>query len=109
MTKVVIEPGVCGFLTKVTAESVDMEDQVGVKIQVESGCESVQNMMKELGEEFDAYELCLQRPGVGPMFDYAKEHFPVHVSCPILNGIIKCVEAECNLALKKDTYIRYED
>lgn len=106
MTKVVIEPGVCGFLTRVAAEAVD---EMEVKIQVKSGCESVRNMMKELGDTFDSYELCLQKPGAGPLYDYAREHFPVHVSCPVINGIIKCAEAECKLALKQDVSIRFED
>lgn len=106
MTKVVIEPGVCGFLSRVSAES---EDQMEVVVKVKSGCESVRNMMKELGDTFDAYELCLQKPGEGPLYTYAQEHFPVHAACPVLNGILKCVEAECNLALKKDVSIRFED
>ena len=85
MTKVVIEPGVCGFLSRVSAES---EDQMEVVVKVKSGCESVRNMMKELGDTFDAYELCLQKPGVGPLYTYAQE---------------------CKLALKQDASIRFED
>ena len=26
---------------------------------------------------------------------------------PVLSGIIKCVEAECGLALKKDAHLRF--
>ena len=66
-------------------------------------------LRKTLGDEFDAYELCLQKPGAGPLYEYAQEHFPVHVSCPALNGIIKCVEVECHLALKKNASIEFID
>ena len=59
MTKVRIEPGVCGFVTTVSAHS---EDQMEVTVQVKSGCESVRKMMEELGDTFDAYELCLTSP-----------------------------------------------
>ena len=46
MTTVQIQPGICGFTTKVEAVS---EDQEEVKITVQSGCESVRKMMEELG------------------------------------------------------------
>ena len=81
MTKVRIEPGVCGFVTSVTAHS---EDQMEVTVQVKSGCESVRQMMAALGDTFDAYELCLCKPGDGPFYDYAREHFPGHASCPAI-------------------------
>ena len=41
--------------------------------------------------------------------EYAQEHFPVHVACPIFAGIIKCMEAECHLALKKNSTIEFVD
>lgn len=105
MTKVRIDPGVCGFVTSVTAHS---EDQMEVTVQVKSGCESVRKMMEELGDTFDAYELCLTKPGTGPLYDWAGEHFPVHAACPVINGILKCVEAECRLALPRDAAIKFE-
>lgn len=104
MTKVLIDPGVCGFLTKVSADS---EDQQEVKIHVSSGCKAVQEMMAALGNTFDAYELCLVKPGMGPLYEYAKERFPGHTGCPVIAGITKCVEAECSLALKREASIRF--
>lgn len=106
MTRVKIDPGICGLNTKVEAAA---EDETAVKVKIYSACPSIQAMAKALGEDFDAYELCLQKPGEGPLYDYAREHFPVHVSCPALNGIIKCVEVECRLALKKNAYIEFID
>ncbi len=106
MTKVMINPGICGFITSAEATS---DDDTEVKVKIKSGCPSVKKMFEELGDTFDAFEVCLQKPGEGPFFDYAKEHFPVHVSCPILPGIIKCMEVECSLALKKDCEIKFVD
>lgn len=105
MTKVKVDPGICGFITAVDASS---EDGMEVKVKVRTGCKSVKEMMNALGDTFDAYELCLVKPGEGPLYEYAQEHFPVHVACPVINGIIKCVEAECHLALKKDAHIIFE-
>ncbi len=104
MTKVRIQPGICNLTTTVTAQS---EDQMEVTVKVASACEAVRKMMEELGDTFDAFELCLTKPGQGPLYDYAAEHFPGHAACPAINGIIKCVEAECRLALPADASITF--
>lgn len=105
MTTVKIHPGICGFVTKVQAQS---EDQSEVKIKVATGCEAVKNMMKQVGDTFDAYELCLVKPGEGELYGFAAENFPVHAGCPVIAGMIKCAEVECGLALKKDVEIKFE-
>ena len=66
-------------------------------------------MMAELGTTLDAFEVCLVKPGRGPLFKYAAEKFPVHAGCPVIAGITKCIEAECSLALKKDSGIYFEE
>lgn len=66
MTKVKIDPGVCGLITAVEAES---EDGMEVTLKVKSGCESIRKMFEELGDTFDAYELCLGKPGTGPLYE----------------------------------------
>ena len=106
MTKVKIDPGVCGLVTAVEASS---EDQMEVRVKVKSGCESIRRMFEALGDTFDAYEICLAKPGAGPFYEYAAEHLPGHASCPALAGIIKCMEAECRLALPKEARITFED
>lgn len=105
MTKVKIQPGICGLITNVTAQS---EDQIDVTVSVNSACESVKKMFHELGNSFDALEICLSRPGDNQFYAYAAENFPGHASCPVIAGIIKCMEAECKLALPKDADIHFE-
>lgn len=106
MTKVKIEPGICGFTTMITADTNEDEE---VALKVSTGCESVKKMMVELGDTYDAIELCLAKPGSGVFYDYARDHFPVHAACPVINGILKCVEAEGQLALKRDASITFLD
>ena len=106
MTRVRIEPGICGFTTSVRAEA-NPDEATELTVRVATGCPSVKGMMEALGDSFDAYEVCLQKPGQGPFYDYARAHFPVHVSCPVINGIIKCMEVEAHLALKKDASISF--
>lgn len=95
-TKVTVRAGVCGFITHVSAES---EDQMEVKLKVASGCEAVRKMMAEL---------CLAKPGCGPLYEYASENFPVHAACPVIGGITKCAEVECHLALPVDASITFD-
>ena len=105
MTKVTINPGVCGLITTVEAHS---DDHMEVKVTVKSGCEAVRKMMEELGDTFDAFACCLGKPGTSVFYDYAREHFPGHASCPTLAGILKCMEVECGLALPKEASITFE-
>ena len=106
MTNVVINPGVCGFITSVEALSEDGQE---VKLNVRTGCESVMKMFGELGDTFDAFEICLAKPGGSPLFEYASQKFPAHCGCPVLSGIIKAAEAECKLALPRDVSIKFEN
>ena len=99
MTKVRIEPGICGFTAIAEAEAA--EDFV-VHLRVASGCAAVQEMMKALGSTFSAFD-------VGLFYAYAAEHFPVHAACPVIAGITKCAEAECDLALRQDAGIFFEE
>jgi len=106
MTKLKIDPGVCGMIAYVTAHC---EDEDELEVSVESPCGGVRGMMDELGGSFDPYELCFARPGSSCMYEYAAEHFPCHGGCPVIAGIVKCVEAECNLALKKNVSFVFEE
>ena len=105
MTKVKIDPGICNLITSVEAHS---EDQMEVTVKVKSGCESINKMFKDLGDTFDAYEICLTKPGANQFYEYASENLPGHASCPAIAGIIKCMEVECKLALPKDAVIKFE-
>ena len=103
-TKVVIEPGICHLTCSVTAELVGDDE---LELDVATGCDSIRGMFDELGNTFDSFEVCLQKPGNGPFYEYAKEHFPVHVSCPVICGIIKAMEVEAKLALPENASITF--
>lgn len=104
MTRVKIEPGVCGMNTKVEAVA---DDDGGVNVKIYSSCKGIQEMAKALGEEFDPYEICMTNSGRGPFYEYARSGGAIHAACPTISGIIKCVEAECGLALKKNVSIEF--
>ena len=107
MKKLLIDPGVCGFRTLVTAVYDEEEDEV--TLRVDSGCQHVREMMDALGDTFDSFALCLSRPGKNELYQFTAEHFPPHAACPVLAGIVKCAEAECGLALPRDASITFQD
>ena len=104
MTKVAINPGICKLVTVVEAHS---EDQMEVTLKVESSCEAITKMFNQLGDTYDAYELCLKRPGENEFYEYASKNFPGHASCPAIAGILKCAEVECKLALPSNAVIKF--
>ena len=104
MTNVIIEPGPCGFTAKVSAE---MNEDEEVIVKVSSGCKAIQRMMAQLGDTFAPFELCLCKPGTSPLYQFAKDNFPVHSGCAVIAGITKCAEAEAGLALKKNVSITF--
>ena len=107
MTKVRIDPGVCGLKTLVEAEANEDNEVV---LKINSACKAIKGMAAELGEDFDAFEICMQKPGKGPFYEYARSgKQPIHAACPVISGIVKCVEAECHLALKKNVSIEFID
>lgn len=105
MTKVKINPGVCGLITAVEAVS---DDEMEVSLHVKSACAAVSKMFDSLGDTFDSYELCLGKPGTGALYEYAAANFPGHCACPTIAGVIKAAEVECHLALPKDASIIFE-
>ncbi|MGI6546336.1 MAG: DUF6951 family protein [Fastidiosipilaceae bacterium] len=105
-TTVTIEPGICGLPTRVTA-TYDEEENI-VTIDVHSACEAVRGVTKELGNQFDPYEVVLVKPGQDPISQFAGKTFPGHASCPTIAGILKCIEVSAGLALPKDVHIHFE-
>lgn len=106
MRKVVIDPGICGFIT--SAEAASEDEGETVTLRVASGCEGVREMAADLSGELDPIGCCVAKGGAGPVYDAARIHCP-HAACPVPAGIIKCIEAECGLALPKDASIHFKD
>ena len=106
MTKVIVDPGICGTIATVTAHSEDGDE---VTVTIDSPCKGVSGIIPALGDTFDPYEICFAKPGSGALYEFACGNFPAHGGCPVIAGIVKCVEAECGLALKKNASITFAD
>ena len=99
MCKVVIDPGICGFVANVTAK---MEGDM-CSLEIACDCEPVQKMAKELAQVDPMVEIGFHRDGPLTLRMFAK-HCP-HPACPVPSGILKAVEVAAGLALPKDASI----
>lgn len=103
--KLKVCPGVCGLESLIIAES---EDGMDVNIQVETKCKAVKAFIESLEQPLDSYEVCFAKPGDGPVYEAASENL-IHSACPVASALIKCIEAECKLALPKDVSFTFID
>jgi hypothetical protein len=102
MTKVVVKPGACGFETVIRAAK---GPERTVAISVESGCEHVRKMAAEitrLGRR-DALTGILNNP----VYLAAGRHLK-HAACPVPAAVLKALEVEAGLNVKKDATITFE-
>lgn len=97
MTKVVVDPGICGFMA--TIEVAALSDRAA-RVTVTSECEKAVGA-GELLNEIDWFSI-LRKQGEGysayrdAMLDMK------HVACPVPVAILKAVEAELGFAAAKD-------
>ena len=102
-TVVNVQAGVCGMVSKITARMND--DMMSANVVIESNCPMVQKLspienvaaFSAVGEPFTESEVykkaatCLR-----------------HTACPVPCGVIKAIEAEAGLGLKKPVSITFE-
>jgi hypothetical protein len=102
MKTVQVNP-VCGFTAVIKATT---EDGQMAKLEVETQCGYIQKLAETLGAEVDGYAVCFCKCGNGPVYDAARETCR-HGAYPVPAAIVKCIEAECGLALPRDVEIRF--
>jgi hypothetical protein len=102
MTRVVVTAGACGFTTVIRAEKAP---ERSVDITVESGCAMVQKMAAEIARlgRRDALVGILNNP----VYLAAGRHLK-HAACPVPSAVLKALEVEAGLNVKKDATIVFE-
>lgn len=98
-----VQAGVCGMTSKIIATA--SEDMMSVNVVIESNCPMVQKLSPIEG--INAFE------AVGTPFTesaiYKKAALCLrHTACPVPCGIVKAVEAESGMGLKKPVSITFE-
>ncbi len=102
MTRLIVDPGACGFTCMVEVEKVG---KYQVTISVQSQCKQIKKLATEVGE-INFLEICRGPYGQNPISQSAAR-CGLHPSCPIPCGLIKAVEAELGMAVKKNVSFTY--
>ena len=97
MKKIKVNPGECGLESVITAEKKGRKD---VTVTVETKCKGVKAMIEALEQPLDGYAVLTEKPGSGKIYEAAANL--IHGACPEAAAVVKCVEAECGLALPRD-------
>ena len=95
MTRVIVNPGVCGFTTTI---EVDKVDKRRVKVVITSDCE----MVTELGESFTEVDAGQALKQGQALSEY------VHATCPVPIAVLKAIEAEAGLTVPCDVVILFD-
>ncbi len=103
MTHVIVEPGVCGLTADIKVEMVDSKN---AKIDIQTDCKMIADLVAGLGEEVNAFDL-LGMSGGAPLMESGRTGTRIHAACPTIAGIAKAVEAACQMALPRDASIRF--
>lgn len=101
MTKVIINPGICGFSVAVT---VNRKKNRKAAISIDTECEMVLSMVDDISlldtrASFTGYLN-------NPVYRSAAMHLQ-HVACPVPMGILKALEVEMGLCIPKEVTIKF--
>lgn len=102
MTKVTVDPGICGFITTIEAFKVAKRR---VNILITSDCEAVTRLGESL-TEIDQLEIFKKH--LDSEIYKGASRCQLHGACPVPAAILKAIEVEAELALPRDAAIRFE-
>jgi hypothetical protein len=100
LAKTEIDSGICGFGATVYAH----QDESKVKLRIESDCDAIQRLAKDLTEVEPFGEISFRGQGPRTLALGAKHCY--HTACPVPVGIIKAIEVAAGLALPKEASIK---
>lgn len=106
LTRMKVTAGACGFETIITSVK---DGKRGVRIELKSDCESVQELglILERGEALQMGELMARGEAKNRVLRAASEALP-HSGCPVRVAIIKAAEVELGLAVPRSVTMEFE-
>lgn len=104
MTKVVVDAGACGVVSRIEVERTEKHK---VTVRLQSRCKQISQLTVEISE-VDFMDI-LQAPFGRNQVVLSGSRCKLHPSCPIPTAVIKAVEAELGMAVKKNITITYEE
>jgi hypothetical protein len=103
MTCITVNPGACGFECRIEAEKTG---RFRVVVRLESRCKQIGKLAGEV-TELDFLQIMRGTFSQNPIVQ-AAGRCGLHQSCPIPCAITKAVEAELEMAVRKDITLTYE-
>jgi len=102
MTRVVVDPGICGITATIEVVKVSKRK---VRVKITSDCEVVTKMGESLVEldQWDALKPLLH----SEVYQCASE-CSLHTTCPVPMAILKAIEVEAGLALPRPVLVQFE-
>jgi len=102
VTKLKIDPGICGLCTTVSVKS---KGRRRYEVSVKSECEMIRKLGDQISElsMMDAFTRTLENPVYRSAAACLK-----HVSCPVPSGLLKALEVEAGLAIPKDVCMHFQ-
>jgi hypothetical protein len=105
VTKVYVEPGACGLTCLIEASRT--EKKYGVTVRLQSQCKQITELGSEIAE-VDFMNVMRGAFGQNQIFQSVPK-CKLHQSCVIPSAIIKAMEAEVGMAVKKDIKITFTE
>jgi hypothetical protein len=102
MTRVAVDPGICGFPTTIEVTRLSPGK---VKVAISSDCEMVASLGSQLSELDSRH--ALRSHGRSAVYECAFRQLR-HVACPVPTAVLKAIEVELGAALPRDVSIRFE-
>lgn len=101
MTKIKVNPGICGFSVTVTAEKGRGKK---VHISLDTDCEMVRKMLEDISS-LDMMAAFMAHVN-NPVYRSASKHLK-HPACPVPAAILKAVEVDLGMNLPKNVSIEF--
>ena len=102
MTKLDVDPGACGFICHIEVVKLDRYKAL---VRFQSECKQISKLAAQLGQ-VDFLELMRGSFGQNPVIQSAAS-CGLHLSCCIPCALVKAVEAELGMAVKKDVALTF--
>jgi hypothetical protein len=104
MTKLIVDPGACGFTCEVEVQKIG---KYQVTVNVKSQCKQIKKLAENVNE-IDFLEIS-RGPYGQNYISQSAARCKLHPSCTIPCALIKAIEAELGMAVKKDVVFTYEE
>lgn len=103
MSKVHVNPGVCGLETIITVEK---SGRSALNISLDTKCPYIKKMEPDL-QDLDGYTECFSKFADSAVYASANQHCK-HLACPVPCAIIKAIEVASGLALPRPVHFDIE-